>query len=237
MIIYTKNEFLKHCRKVKWGKITGPVTDAFWRNNLARSKKEQAGESGPKSTLVFYSLDDPKIDVEKTLNRNRNLWIVDHQGNPVNLPDIHCPLETSNSMVENDNIDFNLDDINLDEDPETNDQESDYSEYPVLWASGDWSDYKVNYEVIESTLAFHISKFEKGEANEMDVLSVLVESLSEYLQAFDDFKTGRKYQTNEIIADDDKICIHSKKLAIEYCKKLIAMFETEIDELKNETCA
>ncbi|MBT4526399.1 MAG: hypothetical protein HOC24_07605 [Deltaproteobacteria bacterium] len=238
MIIYTKNEFLKHCRKVRWGKITGPVSDSFWRNNLARFKKEQAGEPGPKSTLVFYSLDDPKIDVEATLNRNRNLWIVDHKGNPVNLPDIHCPIETiqSNSMFENDNLDLNFDlpEINLDLHTETNDQDSEFNKYPVLWIGDDGVNESIGFGILQNDLANMTEEHEKDRMSAIDVFAVMVEILSEYFQAVSDFKTSKKYQSNEIITDDTEISIYSKKLAIEFCKKLIPMYETEIEDLKNE---
>lgn len=233
-IIYDKNEFLKRFRKVKFGQITEPLTDSYWRNNLARARKKAIGEHAPESTIVFHSLDDPQIDVEQTLKRNRNLWIVDDKGNPVNLPGVDCPVEsiTRQAVVENNKagFDFEMPEISLHEETEV-----DYPEYPALWIGGDWAPYTSRADHILNTVEFELWEHEQGRYSDLDVLSVIVESVCEHLQVVEDYRTGKKYKTKEMIEGDDPISIDSKKRAVEYCKRLISQLEKDIEQLKAGT--
>lgn len=99
MLIYTKPEFKKHFRKIKQGQLVGFAADEYWRNHLRNARNHAAGKGGQAPKLFFVPEtmqkgQKPILDVEKTLQNNINLWMVDDHGAPVNLPGMDCPIDS-----------------------------------------------------------------------------------------------------------------------------------------------
>ena len=112
---------------------------------------------------------------------------------------------------------------------------SDFPEFPIGWIGGSWKGETTGFEALQNELANMTGEFELGRMSDLDSLQVLIEVVTEYFQAFKDHKEGRKYKLDEVINDDDAISIQNKEMALEYCKRLIEQFESDIQQLRDGT--
>ena len=226
--LYSKDEFMLRGRKVKYQQIAGPVTDAYWRNNLARARKAARGEYAPASKLVFSQFEpEPLIEVEKTLQLNRNICFVDDQGQPIRFPGVEASVALKNDIGSLGNEEGQGDD----------DLYTDFGVYPVLWHcdEGEWNGSVSRYAALENSFFGCVLDYEQGRISAMDLLVVTVEGLCEHIRAVEDHKTGKEYRPGDVMEGDDAVTISSKLLAIQYCKALIEHLEDEIQQLKDGT--